>query len=60
MAKRRKRRPKKRPPQKDWYEEDWAIPVLGIFAFGMYKVLMDMKAEGDAKRAKLAASGGTR
>jgi hypothetical protein len=42
------------PPLKEWWEEDWAIPVLGLFAVGLFIVVRDMRAEGLARQAQQA------
>jgi len=34
--------------KKDWWEEPWAIPVLAVFGYGLYRVMMDMRAEAQA------------
>ena len=40
------------PPLKEWWEEDWAIPVLGLFAVAGYIVVRDMRAEALARQGQ--------
>jgi hypothetical protein len=45
------------PPLKEWWEEDWAIPVLGLFAVAGYIVIRDMHAQGLVQQAKQGQKG---
>ena len=45
------------PPLKEWWEEDWAIPVMGLFAVAGYIVIRDMRAEALAKQVQQAQKG---
>jgi hypothetical protein len=52
--KKRKRVSAPPPPLKEWWEEDWAIPVLGLVAVSAFIVIRDMRAEGLARQAQQA------
>lgn len=45
-------RKKKSEPIPEWWEEDWAIPVLGIVAVAAYIVIRDMRAEALAAQQR--------
>jgi len=56
MSKRKRKSKKRKAAAKDWYEEDWALPVLVIFGVGMVIVLKDMRKEAQAKAAAIAVT----
>ena len=49
----RKRKIRRPAPssRKEWWEEDFALPVLAIFGGGLFLVMRDMRAEAQARKA---------
>lgn len=55
MRKPRTKRATKEKKTTEWWEEDWALPVLILFGVGMFIVVKNMREEALARQALVQA-----
>lgn len=58
IPKKKRSAPQAKRPTTEWWEEDWALPVLILFGVGMFIVVKDMRAEALARQAQAQAQTG--